>query len=126
MSLCPKCGSGSRDRDRFCGGCGARWPEPKLDHGLEKQSSAFTKLPAQIGSMGLEEVRPKRVWLAVSMALLLGPLGMAYSTVPGTFVMLVVGVVLQIWLGWWSYLIVPPICAVWAWWAVREYASVFD
>ena len=76
--------------------------------------------------IGLERVKPKRVWLAVGLALLLGPLGMLYSTVVGTFVMVVVSIVLQLWLGDWSYLIVPPICAVWAWWAVREYASVFD
>lgn len=76
--------------------------------------------------IGLEQVKPKRVWLAVGLALLLGPLGMLYSTVAGTFVMVVVSIVLQLWLGDWSYLIVPPICAVWAWWAVREYASVFD
>lgn len=66
------------------------------------------------------------MWVGVALATVLGPVGLAYSTMWGTAVMVIVGIGLRIWLGNWSYLIVPPICGLWAWWALRDYGSVLD
>lgn len=66
------------------------------------------------------------MWLALALALFGGPLGLAYSTTLGAVVMVIVGTVLSFLIGNWVYLVVPAICVVWAWWAVRDETSVFD
>jgi hypothetical protein len=128
MNVCDQCGSSSRDRSGFCAGCGAAWS--LLDHAANrdgtKQASSFAKLPADTSSGGLLDVGPKKVWAAVLLALLLGPFGLLYSTIPGTIVMLIVSIVLKLLLGNASFLIVLPICAIWAWRAARESTSLFD
>ncbi len=83
-------------------------------------------LPAQTNSIGLFEVGPKKVWAAVFLALLLGPFGLLYCTITGTIVMMIVSVALTLILGNASFLIILPICAIWAWRAARECTSAFD
>ena len=130
MNVCDQCGSGSRDREGFCAGCGALWPQamPNLaaDRAGSKQVSPFEALPVQTNSFGLFDVGPKKVWAAVLLALLLGPLGLLYCTITGTIVMLIVSIALTFLLGNASFLIILPICAIWAWRAARECTSAFD
>jgi hypothetical protein len=71
-------------------------------------------------------VQPKMVWVAVLLALVLGPVGLLYCTMTGTIVMTLVSVMLALLFGRASSLIILPICAVWAWRAARESASPFD
>jgi hypothetical protein len=61
-----------------------------------KQVAPYANLPAKISSFGLVEVRPKQVWVAVLLALLLGPFGLLYCTITGTIVMLIVSVALKL------------------------------
>jgi hypothetical protein len=68
----------------------------------------------------------KHVWVAVLLALLLGPLGLLYCTITGAIVMMIVSVALAFFFGQLSFLITLPICAIWAWRASREIASPFD
>ena len=130
MNLCEQCGSSSRDRDGFCAGCGARWPQAKPNHAADRAGSKrvlpFAELPVQTSSFGIFEAGPKKVWAAVLLALLLGPFGLLYCTITGTIVMLIVSLALQLLLGSASFLIVLPICAIWAWRAARECTSAFD
>lgn len=79
-----------------------------------------------MNAMGMLDVRPKIVWVAVLLALVLGPFGLFYSTVLGAIAMIIVSVGLQFWWGDTSILLVLPICAIWAWRATRGYASAFD
>jgi len=80
----------------------------------------MAKLPAALNSVDLVELRPKQVWLAVLLALSLGPVGLYYCTLPGMIIMLIVSIALRLWLGGLSFLITLPICGVWAWRATRE------
>ena len=68
----------------------------------------------------MPDLRPKKVWVAVLLGLLGGPLGLLYCTMTGTLVMLFVSMVLWIKFGDVSSLIVQPVCAIWAWRAARE------
>jgi hypothetical protein len=130
MNVCAQCGSGSRDKDGICAGCGTAWPlelpDQAANQSATKHASSFHNLPGKISSAGLMEVRPKLVWVAVLLALTSGPLGLLYCTVPGAIVMLFASVLLYIVFGQASTLIVLPICALWAWKAARESASIFD
>lgn len=131
MDTCEHCGSNARNQYGFCEECGARWrlsAEPSHATAVASSHSAspLAKLPAALNSIDLVEVRPKQVWLAVLLALSLGPVGLYYSTLPGMILMLIVSIALQLWLGDSSFLIILPICAVWAWRAARESSSVFD
>ena len=94
--------------------------------GGSKAGSAYERLPANISAVGLVAVRPKQVWIAVMLALLFGPMGLIYCTLTGTVVMSVVSLVLMLFVGRAESLMVLPICAVWAWRAARESASLFD
>ena len=131
MEFCEQCGSSSRDKDGFCRGCGAAWPLelPAPDEKIEakpsrsKPASPFAKSPAKIGPIDLPDLRPKKVWVAVLLGLLGGPLGLLYCTMTGTLVMLFVSMVLWIKFGDVSFLIVQPVCAIWAWRAARELSS---
>ena len=74
-----------------------------------------------MNSIDLVEARPKQVWVAVLLALSLGPLGMFYCTVPGAIIMLIASIALRFWMGNLIYLVVLPVCAIWAWKAASEY-----
>jgi hypothetical protein len=131
MHFCEQCGSSSRDKDGFCGGCGAPWPletppvPAKQIGGIPVLPVA--NLPDYIGSdNALFDVRPKVVWVAVLLALFFGPFGLIYCTITGTIVMFVISIVLQFLLGSISLLITLPICAFWAWRASRESQSALD
>lgn len=126
MSLCPHCGSGSRDKDGFCGGCGAPWPLPVPARPAAAPPSASAPSPL-LKMAGLEsavaslEVRPKHLGIAVLAALLFGPLGLAYASRFGAAVVSILAMLLG-----WRYgsvvalLLMHPLCALWAWWVVRE------
>jgi hypothetical protein len=126
MDRCETCGSSARSEYGFCEDCGARW---RLTAALPSSiaapshhpASAFAKLPDQMNSMDLVEPQAKQVWVAVLLALSLGPFGLFYCAVPGGIVMLIVSIALRLWLGHLSYFVVLPICAVWAWKAASEY-----
>jgi hypothetical protein len=130
MNICEQCGSGSRDTNGFCAGCRAPWPLTMPDHAPNHDGSSqvapYATLPAQIWSSSLVKVQPKMVWVAVLLALVLGPVGLLYCTMTGTIVMTLVSVMLALLFGRASSLIILPICAVWAWRAARESASPFD
>jgi hypothetical protein len=131
MNLCDQCGSASRDISGFCKGCGAPWPLTSTNHSAIPDALKQVKLPSmepiQIGSMGLlHNVGTKQVWVAVLLALLLGPLGLLYCTITGAIVMMIVSVGLAFLFGQLSFLITLPICAIWAWRASRELSSPFN
>jgi hypothetical protein len=130
MNVCQECGSISRDKSGICSGCGAAWPLAtpvvSVNRDGSEQVSPLANLPGKINSIGLVEVRPKLVWGAVLLALACGPLGLLYCTVTGAMVMLIVSLALLFFLGQASFLIVLPICAIWAWRAARESTSLFD
>lgn len=131
MDVCENCGSKARNQYGFCEDCGARWrlvaaPSSATPIASSHPASPLAKFPAEVNSIGLVEVRPKQVWVAVLLAISLGPAGLYYSTLPGTIIMLILSIVLRLWLGYLSFLIVWPICAVWAWRAARESSSDFD
>jgi len=131
MTLCNQCGSASRDMAGFCKGCGAPWPLPPptapATQGATKQFLSLPETPEQTGAVGLlTDVGPKQVWIAILLALLFGPLVLLYCTITGAIIMLIVSVPLAIFLGQASLLITLPICAIWAWRAARESASIFD
>lgn len=125
MNFCNQCGSASRDKDGFCGGCGAPWPLSPVGAASE-HPSRMASLPAEISTVGLrlEGVHPKQVWIAVTLAVLAGPLGLLYCTYTGAIVMLIVTFALDYFFGYASLIIVLPACALWAWRAARELSGI--
>src|SRR4051812_41639723 len=126
MDRCETCGSIARSEYGFCEDCGARWrltaaPPDSTAAASDHPASAFAKLPDRMNSIDLVEARPKQVWVAVLLALSLGPLGMFYCTVPGAIIMLIASIALRFWMGDLIYLVVLPVCAIWAWKAASEY-----
>lgn len=85
-----------------------------------------TPYRTKLTSIGVPEIRPKAVSVAVLFALALGPFGLFHCTTTGVIVMLIVTVVLHFLMGYFSLLIVLPICVVWASKAAREQSSAFD
>jgi hypothetical protein len=86
MNFCERCGSTSRDKDGFCGGCGAPWPFEAAPQATKQsassQTSPLNKLASQaldirpdVRFFGLNEIQPKKVWVAVPLALMFGPFG---------------------------------------------------
>lgn len=76
--------------------------------------------------MPLAQAQVKNVWVAVMLALFLGPLGMLYCTVPGALVMFAVSVFAMLFLGKIvAFLVVPVICVVWAGLAARSANSIY-
>lgn len=130
MNFCEQCGSISRDKSGFCAGCGAAWPlkmpDAVADPAPNRIVSMLADFPARTDPFGLPEGGPKQVWIAVFLALALGPFGLLYCTNLGTLVMLIVSVPFAIFLGKVSFLIIHPVCAIWAWRAARELSSTFD
>ena len=70
--------------------------------------------------MELAQPRAKSVWVAAMLALLMGPLGMLYSTVPGCLVMFAVNLFAAIWGRTWMVVASWLACIVWAALAARE------
>jgi len=131
LDTCEHCGSRARNEYGFCEECGARWrlvaaPSSATTAAQSHAPSPFAKLPAAMNSIDLVEVQPKQVWLAVLLALSLGPVGLYYCSLPGMIIMLIVSIALRLWLGDFSFLIILPICGVWAWRAARDSSSGFD
>lgn len=137
MNFCEKCGSTSRDKDGFCGGCGGRWPLDPVESASQPPQSGEASPLSKFASpainvrpnplfFGLTDIQPKKVWLAVGLALMFGPFGLIYCTMTGAIVMALVSIPIGILLGSWGYLIVPAISAFWAWRAARQSPSILD
>ncbi len=137
MNFCEQCGSTTRDKDGFCGGCGAPWPLASAGHATKQsessQTSALSKLasPAldirpDIRFFSLSEIQPKKVWVAIPLAVMFGPFGLLYCTMTGAIVMALASVPLWLLLGNLSYVVVPAISAFWAWRAARQSPSILD
>jgi len=144
MNFCEKCGSTSRDKDGFCGGCGAPWPQaPAVSEALRSQSEPLSPIlkelspiqsqnsppaiaPADTRNFVMSEIQPKKVWVAVLLAVMLGPFGLLYCTITGAIVMTFASIAIWFLFGNLGYVIVPAICAVWAWRAAQESASILD
>lgn len=88
---------------------------------LSHSSSPIAELPARLSSVGIIQVRQKQTWVAVLLALISGPIGLYYCTVPGAIIMFVVSIALEWWLREASLFIVLPACAVLAWKVTREW-----
>jgi hypothetical protein len=89
--------------------------------------SAIENSSSNSGIAGLlTDVKPKQVWIAVLLAVGLGPIGLAYCTITGAIVMLIASLVLGLFFGNFALLLVLPVCVLWAWWAARESASMFE
>jgi hypothetical protein len=144
MNFCKECGSTSRDKDGFCGGCGAPWPLVPADgesgrseseplspilkelSPIQSQSSPLANRPADTRNFVMSDIQPKNVGIAVLLAVLLGPFGLLYCTMTGAIVMTFASIAIWLFFGNLGYLIVPAVCAFWAWRAARESASIFD
>ncbi len=133
MRYCENCGSTSHDDSGFCRGCGMRLPgapDPSASGSTPRGSANVAKDPMQtLASMPLAQPKVKIVWVAVLLALLLGPLGMIYSTVAGALVMFAASLFALLFLGkagvWISLLLLPVVCAVWAGVAARSANSMY-
>jgi len=135
MEFCEQCGSTSRDERGFCRGCGAHPSSNEAAESSNSPSSAATvthavppqtESKATIGSIPLAEAQVKNVWVAVLLALFLGPLGMVYCTVPGALVMFAVSVIALLLPGKiGTFLLITLACAVWAGLAARSAHSIY-
>jgi hypothetical protein len=131
LEFCEKCGSTSRDEHGFCRGCGARVAGVEAASSLSsstvtQQVSPQTESKATVGSISLAQAQVKNVWVAVLLALLLGPLGMLYCTVPGALIMFGVSVIVTLFFSKVvMLLLLPVICAVWAGFAARSANSIY-
>ena len=133
MDVCQECASMSRDNSGICAGCGAPWPltlpVQAQDQNPSNHPSPLENLPRKISSFGLIEPRPKQVWIAILLAFLAGPIGLAYCSQLGAIVMLLASILLTFALGNLSFLmllIIQPLCMLWAWIAARDLSSSFD
>lgn len=88
--------------------------------------SRIENLPKEIRLIGLPEVGRKNVLVAVMLGLFLGPIRLYYSTMTGMVVMLIIFIPVRLFVGELSFLIVFPICGIWAWRAARESSSTLD
>jgi len=78
------------------------------------------------GTWGVAQPAVKNVWVAVLLALFLGPFGMTYSTYLGALVMLPVSLLAYFYLkSLLAAMLVPVICAVWAGLAARSANSIY-
>ena len=131
MTYCEQCGSTSHDEQGFCRGCGTRLPGFAPD---QPKSSAATHPLAEMpqlstrrwGIWGFTQPEVKNVWVAVLLALFLGPFGMTYSTYLGALVMLAVSVFAVFYLDKVvTWILLPVACAVWAGLAARSANSIY-
>jgi hypothetical protein len=131
MQFCEECGSTSFDEQGFCRGCGVRRTGVGAALPAGSATSAQpvpppTDAKATIGSIPLAEAQVKNVWVAVMLALFLGPLGMTYCTYLGAAVMLFLSIFA-------AFLPHPIVvlcllqlaCAVWAGFAARSANSIY-
>jgi hypothetical protein len=130
MNFCGLCGSSSRDKDGFCGGCGAAWPLGTVAHQAKPSDSSrispITRLSRDPRFLRYTEIRPKKVWVAIPLAVIFGPFGLLYCTMTGAIVMALASVPLWLLLGNLSYVVIPAISAFWAWRAARQSPSILD
>jgi len=131
MTYCEQCGSTSFDEQGFCRGCGAR-PAGANAGSLSGRAAGVQPVAMQaeakvtVGSMPLAQAQVKNVWVAVALALFLGPLGMAYCTIPGALVMFAASVFALLFLGKIvTFVVVPAVCAVWAGLAAKSANSIY-
>lgn len=68
----------------------------------------------------------KQVWLGTLLGMLLGPVGLLYSSVLGAAIMLVVFTLLTMLLGPAGYLLGAAMCGVYGWIACSVYNDTFD
>lgn len=138
MTYCEQCGSTSFDELGFCRGCGARLSgyasaQSQTTPTSHSGKAAGIVLPAEPqqqtirlwGLGGFVQPEVKNVWVAVLLALFLGPYGLTYCTYLGAFVMLLVSVVAMFYCGLIVNLLILPICAMWAWFAARSANSIY-
>jgi hypothetical protein len=137
MTYCESCGSTSFDELGFCRGCGARLPgyAPTQTAPAAQHKSAYetylpnrpaldsTKRPWTIWGFAQPDVR--NVWVAVLLALFLGPFGLTYATYLGAFVMLLVSAAATFYCGRTVNLLIFPACAIWAYIAARRANSIY-
>jgi hypothetical protein len=131
MNFCKQCGSASRDKEGFCGGCGARWEEvipagAKLHAVQPTSASLVAALSNKTTSSVLFSTQPKSIWIAILLAVLFGPFGLIYCTTTGAWVTMILSIILGFFLGKYSLFIMLPTCALWAWKAARDSSSAFD
>jgi hypothetical protein len=137
MNFCEQCGSTTRDKDGFCGGCGAPWPLAEAEHETKQPGDSKTSPLSKVASpvldirpdvrfFSLSDVQPKKVWVAIPLAVMFGPLGLLYCTMTGAIVMALATVPLWLLLGNLSYVVIPAISAFWAWRAARQSPSILD
>jgi hypothetical protein len=134
MHYCENCGSTSQDNAGFCRGCGAHLPRIAPSESLGGQTAKPTANVANerlrsFASTPLAQPQVKNVWVAVLLALLLGPVGMMYSTIVGTLVM-TAATVFALFLPnkivvWIVFCFLPVVCAVWAGLAARSANSMY-
>jgi hypothetical protein len=125
MTYCDQCGSASIDKDGFCGGCGAHYSIAQLG---EKNKANASPAKAEISqlsqvqfpNMQLAQPSEKRLWLAILLATFVGPFGLAYCTLTGAVVMIVVAIAFRLFLGLFSAALAWLICILWAWYAVKR------
>jgi hypothetical protein len=139
MQYCEQCGSTSHDEAGFCRGCGARLPGYAPSASLRgsapepaatRPSAGLSKVAGRsFASVPLAQPQVKNVWAAVLLALLMGPLGMIYSTPVGALVMSAASVFALFFLnkvvGWILVFLLPVVCAVWAGLAARSANSMY-
>ena len=125
MVFCSQCGSSSRDMEGACRACGAPMasaesatPVPAADETLPKTSTRKTAVAFSSG-FDSDRLRPKNVWVAALLALVLGPPGMIYSTPLGALVMSVVSIPVWFFGGLLLALAVWCVCIFWAVMAAR-------
>ncbi len=131
VEFCEKCGSTSHDEQGFCRGCGARLrsaeaTSPSTSSTVTQPVQPQTEPKSAVGSIPLAQPQVKNVWVAVTLAVLLGPLGMLYCTVPGALVMFAASVFAMLFLGKIvAFVVVPIACAVWAGLAADSANSIY-
>lgn len=125
MVFCSECGSSSRDSAGFCRGCGASMSSREVvePDGPPKPMGVKDSFGASATNhplIDLVQPQSKNIWVAALLPLLVGPLGMCYSTVLGGLIMFAVYVFSVIFCGKWATLIVFPVCSLWAALAARD------
>lgn len=93
---------------------------------IQSQSSPLAIPPLDARSFVMSDTRPKKVWVAVLLAIALGPVGLLYCTMTGTIVMTIATIPIWLVFGNLAYLILSLVCGFWAWRSARESASILD
>jgi hypothetical protein len=129
MELCTQCGSASRDMQGFCRGCGARFTpdSPVGAAGAPKKTAEEPthRLQGKLAAFGDDNPLQRNIGTALGLTLLLGPVGMVYSTIPGAIVMSIVSLAAPYFLGRWALFIVWPVCLVWAGYAAWKSGQMY-